>query len=208
MTVQTEGGACNFGKVFGYNIFATIMKSSAFLLTLMLISCGMLSGCLDDDGGNEPTVVGIYTADTIGTATSNNNDILLELTLVSSDYPIRFTDGTGSQDGKEYFTFTIKKVHSGGKTVHDCKHEDDATIPEQMGVSSSCEIIETSNDRVWSVGETITLQENTDGSGGGGVCDTTCTIILEICNTVNAFEESPGCVSTNSNEIKIEYQIN
>lgn len=182
------------------------MKPKAFFLTLIMITCSLLSGCLDDNGGNESTVVGIYTSDTIGTATSNNNDILLELTLVSSDYPIRFTDGTGSEDGKEFFTFTIEKVESGSKANHDCKHEDDATIPPQMGASSSCEIIETNNDRVWSVGETITLQENIDA--GVGVCDTTCTIILEICNTVNAFEESPGCVSTNSNEVKIEYQIN
>ena len=190
------------------------MKNSAFLLTLIMISCSMLSGCLgnnnnnssNNNGGTEPTVIGIYTADTIGTATSSNDDILLELTLVSSDYPVRFTDGTGSEEGEEFFTFTIEKIESGGKANHDCKHEDDATIDPQMGASSSCEIIETNNDRVWSVGEKITLQENIDS--GVGICDTTCTIILEICNTVNALEESPGCVSTNSNEIKIEYQIN
>ena len=85
------------------------MKPKAFFLTLIMITCSLLSGCLDDNGGNESTVIGIYTADTIGTATSNNNDVLLELTLVSSDYPIRFTDGTGSEDGKEFFTFTIEK---------------------------------------------------------------------------------------------------
>ena len=167
----------------------------------------MLSGCLDD-GSEEKTVVGIYSEDTIGTATLNNNDILLELTLVSSDYPVRFTDGTGAQDGKEYFTFTIETVVSGSNRNHDCKHEDDATKPQQQGTSSSCEIIESTNDRVWSVGETITLQENPDASDNSGICDTTCTITLEICNTVIAYEEAPGCISTNNNEIKIDFQIN
>ena len=94
----------------------TLNEEESFLATFLI-------GCLDDNGGNESTVIGIYTADTIGTATSNNNDVLLELTLVSSDYPIRFTDGTGSEDGKEFFTFTIEKVEAGSSE----KAESEAT---------------------------------------------------------------------------------
>ena len=178
-------------------------KLHALLFATMMMSIS-LTGCIGDDD-DELSVIGNYTADTIGTATTNNDDILLEITLVSSDIPIKFAgsdehnqcvDGDG--ECTEWFGFEL-----GVGCKHDNYKVGYHSYPgdESQRYEATCIIIEDVVDEIWSVGETIVLKENVNESG---VCDAPCTLEL----TINNGNRPRDYISTNNETSSIEYSIN
>jgi len=176
--------------LYSYNIL--LMRLTAMLLPLILITSAM-AGCLDSDGedSGEISVVGIYVVDTIGTATANNDDILLEITLVSSDFTIKFV---GSDEHKR----CVELIEEPG----ECKE----WFGFELGVGcvlqkydGGCIIIEEVDDDIWSIGETIVLRENSN------ICDSPCVLELTIENGVNNPRDH---ISINTETESAEYAIN
>ena len=182
-------------------------KLHALLFAMMLMSVS-LTGCIgDEDEDEELSVIGNYTADTIGTATANNDDILLEITLVSSDVPIKFAGSDEHNqcqntqdpgDCTEWFGFELGV---------GCKHDNykvgyySHPGDESQRYEATCIIIEDVVDEIWSVGETIVLKENVNESG---VCDAPCTLEL----TINNGNRPRDYISTDNETKSIEYSIN
>ena len=158
------------------------MKLWSSIVSFLILSCGMLAGCLDDDVSNKE-VVGIYEVETIGVATSANDDMILEITLISSSITIKFTDGSALQQEEDNFGFGFEKIISSNeKSNHGCIHEDYNPISDpgpEPDIESACLIVEDVNDKIWTVGETITLSENINADG---ICDIQCDLILTILN--------------------------
>ena len=177
------------------------------LLPLILLTSAM-AGCFDPLG-KEISVVGIYVVDTIGTATANNDDILLEITLVSSDFTIKFAGSDEHNrceelieepgECKEWFGFELGV---------GCKHDNykvgyySRPGDESQRYEATCIIIEDVVDEIWSVGETIVLKENVNESG---VCDAPCPLELTIENGVHNPRDH---ISINTETESAEYAIN
>jgi len=207
------------------------MRFTVMFTCLLLVVCMGLPGCLDLDGDDGESVVGLYAADTIGPATTNNDDILLEMTLISSDMQIKFAGSdehkncTNSQDPSrvsaadllavpcsEYFGFGIEKLglsRIGVEAVLNigCHHDNYKVGYYTPGdnnsrYESSCIIIEDVVDGIWSVGETIVLKENVNETG---VCDASCTFDLTI---VSSYGGTRGYISINDETYSVEHSIN
>ena len=169
----------------------------------------MLSGCLGGLGSNKE-VVGIYEVATIGVATSANDDVLLEITLVSSSLAIEFTDGSALQQEENNFGLGFGKIISPNeKSNHGCIHEDYNPISDpgpEPDIESACLIVESVNDKIWRVGETITLSENINADG---ICNTQCDLILTILNGEGKGPDSMiQYVSLENDEFSATFSIN
>lgn len=185
------------------------MKLWSCVLSFLMLSCGMLAGCLDD-GETNKEVVGIYGVNTTGSATSAHDDMLLQITLISSSTTIKFTDGSAVQQGEDYFGFGFEKIISTNEVSnHGCMHEDynpKSDPGPEPDVQVSCLIVEDVNDKIWTVGETITLSENINASG---ICDTQCDLILTILNNEGGGPDAlTEYISMENDEYSATFTIN
>jgi hypothetical protein len=183
------------------------MRVSAVLVSSLLLICTGLAGCLDDVGNSGNEVVGIYNVDSIGTATSSVGDVLLELTLVSSNVTIKISNGSASQQGDGYFGFGFEKqIAPNEVSNHGCIHENYDENDAMIAIRD-CIIIEETNDHIWTIGETITLKENDQSSEG--VCDSSCDLILTILDSESQGPDSVvHYISINTEEYSATISIN
>ena len=185
------------------------MKLWSYVLSFLMLSCGILAGCLDEGEINKE-VVGIYGVNTTGNATSAHDDMLIQITLISSSTTIKFTDGSALQQGEDYFGFGFEKIISSNEVSnHGCMHEDynpKSNPGPEPDIEAACLIVEDVNDKIWTVGEIITLSENINA---GGICDTQCDLILTILNNEgggpNALTEY---ISMENDEYSATFSIN
>ena len=143
------------------------------LLITLLVMMGSLTGCISDLIPFGGVHVGTFQTERLGIGTAEVDDMIIELELLNSSSPIKYNDGTTTQDGGEYYRFLIAVGETGDDTrpTYECRLSTDSP--------DDCLIIESVEDGVWEIGEIITLQENSDGSG---VCDSGCRITLTIMN--------------------------
>jgi len=143
------------------------------LLITMLMMMGSLTGCISDLIPFGGVHVGTFQIERLGTGTAEVDDMMVELELLDNLSPIKFDIESANQVGGEYYLFLLAIGDSGDESrpTYECRLSTNSP--------DDCLIIESVEDGVWEIGEIITLQEN---SAGSGICDSACLITLTIMN--------------------------
>ncbi len=147
------------------------IQSSVYSLCLLLLMMP-LSGCiLDQQFKGE--LVGTFDIESLGVGTTNTNDTIASFSLINYSYNnlVQFNDDTGSQDGSDHFRFRILigDTNDANRPSFECRI--------QSLSPSDCIILESVEDGIWEIDETITFQEN-----DADICSAGCLVQLTIMN--------------------------
>ena len=149
------------------------MKRRYSALSLCLLMVMMpLSGCiLDQEFKGE--LVGTLDIENLGTGTTNSNDTIGSFSLINYSFNnmVEFNDDTGSQDGSDHFRFRILigDLNDANRPSYECRIQSQSP--------DDCIILESIEDGIWEIDETITLQEN-----NADICAAGCQVQLTIMN--------------------------
>ena len=145
------------------------MKS---LMIALLMASMVFVGCTSDLAPFGGVHVGTFDIERLGTGTDDVDDMIVELELMDdSTSPIRFNDGTVTQDGGEHYRFRliVGDINNENSPIYECRLASNSP--------DDCLIIESVEDGLWEINEMITLQEN-----GVDICSDGCQIQMTIMN--------------------------